>query len=267
MDSIRPRGLLNCFYARSFEGFRQKRKMTLRERVHWLLRMSIMLFILASVAFLSALTAMRYAIQGREVTVPNLVGKPENAAKQILQIHRLGLQVEDRIHDSLPDDAVLRQSPPPNTTAKVGQFVHVVLSLGPQREDIPQLEGESLRVARIELLQSGMQVGEISSAYFPGQPDEEVLEQDPAAGTADVTASRVDLLVSLAPSPPGFVMPDLVGLPLAEAETKLSGAGLKIARLVPLSVPGTLHDVVVDQTPSRGRRVDSATTIDLQVAQ
>lgn len=241
--------------------------MALRERAHWLLRMSLMLFILASVAFLSALMAMRFAIQGREVTIPNLVGKPQSAARQLLQGRRLGLEVEDRIHGNLPDDAVLRQSPPPNTTAKVGQFVHVVLSLGPQREDIPQLEGESLRVARIELLQSGMQVGEISSAYLPGQPDEEVLEQDPAAGTADVTASRVDVLVSLAPSPPAYVMPNLVGLPLGEAESKLNGAGLKIAKLVPLSVPGAAHDVVVDQTPSRGRRVDSSTVIDVQVAQ
>ena len=34
-----------------------------------------MLFILASVAFLSALTAMRYAVQGREVVLPDVVGK------------------------------------------------------------------------------------------------------------------------------------------------------------------------------------------------
>ncbi len=37
--------------------------------------MGLLVFILAAAAFLSAVTAMRFAIQGREVTMPNLVGK------------------------------------------------------------------------------------------------------------------------------------------------------------------------------------------------
>ena len=48
--------------------------MTLRERLEWLSRMTLLVFILASAAFLSAITAMRIAIHGREVTMPNLVG-------------------------------------------------------------------------------------------------------------------------------------------------------------------------------------------------
>ena len=42
--------------------------MTLRERLEWVSRMSLLVFILASAAFLSAITAMRVAIHGREVT-------------------------------------------------------------------------------------------------------------------------------------------------------------------------------------------------------
>ena len=49
--------------------------MTLRERVEWASRMAFLVFILASAAFLSAITAMRIAIHGREVTMPNLVVK------------------------------------------------------------------------------------------------------------------------------------------------------------------------------------------------
>ena len=41
--------------------------MTLRDRLQWVFRMSLLAFILASVAFLSAITAVRFAIQGREV--------------------------------------------------------------------------------------------------------------------------------------------------------------------------------------------------------
>ena len=59
--------------------------MTFRERLEWIFRMALMLFILASVAFLSALLAIRFTIQGREVAVPDVVGKKAVEAQQMLQ--------------------------------------------------------------------------------------------------------------------------------------------------------------------------------------
>ena len=53
--------------------------MVLRERLQWIFRMAFLLFILSSVAFLSALTAMRLAVQGREVAMPDIVGKERGA--------------------------------------------------------------------------------------------------------------------------------------------------------------------------------------------
>src|SRR5271156_3078846 len=159
--------------------------MTLRDRLQWFFRMSMIAFILGSVAFLSALTAVRFAIQGREVAMPDVVGMKIVQAQQTLQGRGVGMKVEDRIYNSLPVDEVVRQSPPPNATVKTGQFAHVVLSMGPRKETIPQLEDRSLRAAHIELLQGGMQAGEISSAYLPGTQEDTVLEQDPSTGTTD----------------------------------------------------------------------------------
>src|SRR5207248_10937965 len=72
--------------------------MTLRERLEWLTRMTLLVFILASAAFLSAITAMRIAIHGREVTMPNLVGKNVSEASKMLQSRGLVLRVADRIY-------------------------------------------------------------------------------------------------------------------------------------------------------------------------
>ena len=72
--------------------------MTLRERLHWIFRMALIFFILASVAFLSALTAMRYAVQGREIIIPNLVGQQSSDAQRTLQLRGVGMKVEDRIY-------------------------------------------------------------------------------------------------------------------------------------------------------------------------
>lgn len=241
--------------------------MTLRDRLNWVFRMALLAFILASVAFLSALTAMRFAIQGREVAMPDVVGKPAVEAQQILQARGVGIKVEDRIYNPLPADQVVRQIPPPGTRVKTGQYAHVMVSLGPQKATIPPLTDRSLRAARIELLRGGMQLGEVSSAYLPGSEGDTVIEQEPAPGTSDVTSPHVDFLVSLGARPPAYVMPELVGLSLAEAESKLSGSGLKVAKLTFSSFPGTLHGTVAIQTPPRGARVDAGGTIELQLAE
>ncbi len=241
--------------------------MTFRERLEWIFRMALLAFILASVAFLSALTAMRFAIQGREVTMPDVVGKNAVEAQQMLQGRGLGIQVEDRLYNPQPADTVVRQTPPPGMKVKVGQAAHVLISLGPQQATIPALTDRSVRAARIELLRGGMQLGEISSAYLPGHESGTVLQQDPAPGTSNVTSPHVDFLVSLGARPASYVMPELIGLSLNEAEARFSGTGLKVAKLTLTPLPGGLHGTVVGQTPARGARVDASTPIELQIAE
>jgi serine/threonine-protein kinase len=241
--------------------------MVLRERLQWIFRMAVLLFILSSVAFLSALTAMRFAVQGREVAMPDIVGKEAVPAQQILHGRGVGMKVEDRIFSNLPVDAIVRQSPPPNMRVKTGQSAHVVLSLGPQRVTIPQLQDRSLRAAQVELLRGGMQLGEVSSAYLPGDVADTVTEQDPAPGNTEVTGPHVDLLVSLGPRPAAYVMPELTGLPIGEAQSKLGSAGLRLSKLTPQPGSDSAAGTVVGQTPTRGQRVDSSSTIELQVAE
>jgi len=241
--------------------------MTLRERLEWIFRMALLLFILSSVAFLSALTAMRFAIQGREVTMPDVVGTSAKHAQQVLQGRSLGMKIEDRVYSALPVDSVVRQSPPPNMQVKTGQYAHVVVSLGPQKVSIPQVKDLSLRAAQVELLRSGMQLGEVSSLYLPGSAVDTVTLQDPAPGTTDVQSPHVNLLVSLGQRPPAFVMPELEGLPIAEATSKLSAAGLKVAKVTAESASDQAAGTVVAQVPARGQRVDANSTIELEVAQ
>src|SRR2546429_1284422 len=137
--------------------------MTLRERLEWLTRMTLLVFILASAAFLSAITAMRIAIHGREVTMPNLVGKNVSEANNMLRSRGLVLRVADRIYSEQPVNVVLRQTPPAGLLMKVSQQAHVVLSLGQRQLQTPMLEGNSLRASRVELLRQGLQVGEVSA--------------------------------------------------------------------------------------------------------
>src|SRR5271166_5001700 len=156
--------------------------MTLRERLEWLTRMAFLVFILAAAAFLSAITAMRIAIHGRETTMPNLVGKNVAEANGLLISHGLLLRVADHIYSEFPINAVVRQSPPPGMLMKVSQQAHVVLSLGQRQLQIPSLEGNTLRVSRIQLLRAGLQVGEVSSVVLSDAPPDTVVIQNPKPG-------------------------------------------------------------------------------------
>jgi len=244
--------------------------MKLGQRLQWISRMALLLFILASVAFLSALVAMRFAIQGRDVSMPDLLGKNAAQAQQILQTSHLGLRVEDRVYDNLPVDSVVRQSPAAKTLVKTGQDAHVVLSLGPQTATIPALQNGSVRAAQIELLRSGMQLGEVSSLHLPDFGEDTVLQQDPSAGASQLSSPHVNLLVSLGPQVKAYAMPELSGLPVAEAQAKLTAAGLRAPTIMPVTdaaVASVARGTVVAQIPARGQRVDADSIITLQMAE
>src|SRR3981189_3876709 len=107
------------------------------ERLEWLGRISLLVFILASAAFLSAITAMRVAIHGREVSMPNLVGRNVAEAGQSLRSKGLLLRVADRVYSDLPINQGVRQTPPPGMLMKGSQQAHVGLSLGQKQLGFP----------------------------------------------------------------------------------------------------------------------------------
>jgi beta-lactam-binding protein with PASTA domain len=238
--------------------------MTLRERLEWVSRMALLVFILAAAAFLSAITAMRIAIHGREVNMPNLVGKNVTEANSLLRSRGLILRVADRIYSELPINVVVRQSPPPGMLMKVSQQAHVVLSLGQRQLQIPLLEGNSLRASRIELLRAGLQVGEVSGITSTDEPADTVMLQTPRPG-GGASTPRVDVLVSSGPHENAYVMPHLVGLNEADAQHRLDVAGLR-RKVNYVSAPQWPHGAVIDQTPLAGQRIPAASTIELTVA-
>jgi beta-lactam-binding protein with PASTA domain len=240
--------------------------MSFRERIEWVFRVLLLVFILAAAAFLSAVTAMRFAIQGREVSMPNLVGKSSADALAIVEGRGLQLKIVDRVYSDLPANAVARQSPPEGERMKVGQNAHVVLSLGPQNVVTPSLVGESLRVARIQLLEVGLQLGEVTTYAAPAALSDTILQQTPLPGTR-AASPRVDLLVAQGESPASYVMPWLVGIPLPDADHLLSSAGFKLSKTTLTPSPEWPKGDVTEQVPEPGSKISSDSDIELVVAE
>jgi beta-lactam-binding protein with PASTA domain len=108
-----------------------------------------------------------------------------------------------------------------------------------------------------------------------------VLAQDPPAHAQDIAQPSVNLLVA-APDdeiPDGYVMPDLVGLPVVSAQSALEKVGIKTAPPIyineavgPIGSGSALPRMpvkpgaVTAQTPAAGTRVDQSTMVRLTVA-
>lgn len=242
--------------------------MDVAERFWRLGRLLLLLFVLGSAAFLSAIVAMRFAIEGRTVHMPNLVGQPYPQAQFELNRREISVLVADHVYSDLPVNSVVRQSPSSGTAVKVGWQAQVVLSLGQQKISVPNLVDLSLPAARLKLLNTGLQLGEVSYIYSAGEPDGLILQQDPLPEEAGLSSPRISVLVSLGARPPAYLMPDLEGVSVSQAEALLKAADLQTPQIEPAAGPqgsASTGEMVTGQNPAPGARVDQTTPISLMV--
>ena len=88
--------------------------------------------VLLVVALVSALTAMRFAIHGREVALPDFVGKTPAEARRIAEDSGLQVEVERQYYSpSVAEGRILSQLPLAGTLVRRGWQVRVAESLGP----------------------------------------------------------------------------------------------------------------------------------------
>src|SRR5439155_1781414 len=128
----------------------------------------LMVAILFVAGILSALTAMRFAIRGREVVVPTLIGKTEAEAKKLLEDKGLVLKVSSkRFSDSIPEGKIVDQIPAIGTHLKTSRSVKVLLSLGDRKFAVPNLVGASLRATQLTLAQRRLVLGNTLYAHTP----------------------------------------------------------------------------------------------------
>ena len=87
--------------------------------------------ILVAAFLLSAGMVLYLALKGKEVAVPNLVGKSEGEAEKLLAAEGLRLRIRNRTTDEkIQANLISDQLPNPGTNVKAGQGVSVTVSTG-----------------------------------------------------------------------------------------------------------------------------------------
>jgi len=243
--------------------------------------------ILLLIALFSALAAMRFAIHGREARVPNIRGLSLAQAQEAANRVGLTIFVEDKFYSSyVPEGNIISQIPVTNSRVRRGGRIRVAESIGPLRVAIPDLIGQTELAATLNLQRRGLDAVTIPGIAVPNSVADQVIAQVPAAGATEFTSPKVSLLLAQQPKTAEYVMPNLVGRPLADAREKISRAGLQLASVAvvggsaqpaqeesgpavptPASPKVPASGTITYQSPPPGSRVTPDSQIRLSVAQ
>ncbi len=242
--------------------------MSLEKKFRALLRLFLLFTVLLAVALVSAITTIRLSIRGRQESLPQLVGAPQDAADRVVRGLGMKLKVEDKVYSTrYGADQIVSQQPTPGTRIKSGQHVHVLVSLGPPRVAIPDLAGSSLRASQIIALQRGLSVRNVAAVPWPGKASDQVVAQDPPPAATDVYSPAINLLVSEGEPPPAFLCPNFVGRPIAGIRRELEQAKLKIGDVTPIPTDTAPKGFVLFQSPPPGSKIGSDAVFTFQVAE
>jgi beta-lactam-binding protein with PASTA domain len=201
-------------------------------------RFALLALLLVAVALVSALTAMRFAIHGEEVAIPTLVGLTPSDAERAVAAQGLQIEIERQYYSAqIPEGRITSQLPLPGTKVRRGWQVRVAQSLGPQRVAIPDVAGQSERAAELNIRRRGLDVSSTAQVRMSGTPAGQVLAQNPPANASQVSAPKINLLVTAPADLQVYVMPSFVGQPLGSVSRTLQDSGFKLGNVIVTATP------------------------------
>lgn len=185
------------------------------------------------------------------VKLPNFTGKKLKKAAAWLLDNKLVLEEgTQEFSTKHAAGVVISQSVPPGQRLERGSSVDLVVSKGPRMLGVPDVTGKS-RDAAIEALEAaGFAVTSVdvySEDVKPGR----VVSTSPGPGTEAPEASEVQIAISIGPEFKEFRMPDVRGMDVNAAKTKLQDKGLRVK--VRESCPGST--IVNETSPIAGTKV------------
>jgi len=194
------------------------------------------------------------------VSVPDVVLLQKNLAQQHVTQAGLEPKVVYATSDTVGKGQVSAQDPSSNQKIGKGSTVVLTVSTGKPKVTVPSVVGLDQTSAITQLVQLGLQP-KVYGVYSPKQQGT-VTAVQPHAGDVVVKGTQIRVNVSrgLKPVP----VPDVTGMPYANAESALKGQGFQVSRTdVPSDQP---KGQVVDENPQPNTQAPSGSTITLSVS-
>ncbi len=207
-----------------------------------------------------------YVKLGQVESVPDVVGLPFAEARKRLE--KLGFEVkkgEPRFDSRYPTGTVVLQSPYGGAQTKKGRRVYLTLSRGTELIPVPDLLGMQIRDARINLMRSGLELGEVIYDHNDTIMKGLVFAQNIPAKIGARPGTVVDVMVSRGPSTRFTMMPNLLSLDIDQARSRLENAGLVLGVVRFKDDPAFVKNTVIEQGVTPYAQVAQGAAIDLTI--
>ncbi len=214
----------------------------------------LLVFLFVFLGAASGFLTYKVILLNKRVTVPDLKGKPPEAADSELSDLGLKMKVTGKDFDPVvPPGSVTAQEPAADTSVKLDSIVKVALSLGPATPRMPSVIGRDLADAVSFLEKSGLRVLKTIFVHSGNIPKGTVMAQDPNPGEK---SGPVSLIVSSGPSEVSYYCPDFTGMALAQAQNLSTALGLQpVVEGGPANTGPGSGQTVASQKPGPGDRV------------
>ncbi|MEX2503258.1 MAG: Stk1 family PASTA domain-containing Ser/Thr kinase [Egicoccus sp.] len=160
----------------------------------------------------------------RQVPVPDVVGDTREVAQTKLTEADLVPEFGETYHEDVARGLVIRTDPAATEVLDESSTVTVVVSLGPEPIDIPDVRGSAEADARAALDEAGF-VMEVTGREYHDSAGGTVIGQDPVE-TTGVRGQTIDVVLSRGPQP--IEVPNVRNMLVDEAVTTLEGLSFDV---------------------------------------
>ena len=220
---------------------KRKRKVSTRVKRNRAIALLIVLTIVA---------ASWYKISGpgNKIAIPSLAGMTQKQAAKTVAELGLSVDVTEKVFsEDVPIGKVITSDPAGGGRVAIAGTVHLIISKGKERLEVPELVGLTIELATAALNEKNLKIGRVTEKYSPTLEAGLLIDGNPASGSEVRKDSTVDLIVSK-----GIEQVELAnfqGKTSDQAQSELTAAGLIVSSKYEYSdtIPvGT----VISQTPS-----------------
>jgi beta-lactam-binding protein with PASTA domain len=208
------------------------------------------------------------------VTVPDLVGQTESVAVAVLAAANLATgTVTRQCSNTVAAGLVISQMPAAGQQTVSGSTVDLMVSTGVCSVTVPDVAGQTQTAAGTSLGGANLALGTVAQECRDTVAAGAVISQNPAAGTQAPFGSTVALTVSTGACAvegegepvTDVTVPDVSGMPVEQAQTTLTVAGLS-ASVTEENSDTVPAGKVIRQEPASGAQVAPGTQVSLVVS-
>lgn len=235
------------------------KKQKKKKKKWWLWLLLVLLLIGGGVAAYMVADEMSRAV------IPDVVGMSADDATSELEASGFVVETTDRASDNVAEGDVISQNPQPGRKPKRGTVVTIVVSVGKETVEMPDVEGLSQSAAERTLKDLDFTDIEIQSEASETVDSGDVISQSIPPGK-EVVASEETVTLVVSTGSNKIELANLTGYTFEEASTYAEQNNLKIVKRdeYSTSIPA---NQIIRQLPTSGTAVDPGTELTVIVSQ